>query len=88
MDKSLFKVILCKYYNSKITLEQIKSFLTEFCQEQKPDIKSEEVKMVLFTITAIPPLLEKCLLFALEYYKRKFAMIELISEEGKIIKFI
>lgn len=89
MDKSLFKIILYKYYNDKLPLEQALELLKEYCSEHKID--EDKVQLFLTAIVNIGPLFEKCLLFALDYYKRKYKIVELIDVSGgraKTLKFI
>ena len=74
MDKKTIVRMCNKLNNDSITLEEISLLLTAYCIEHNKDLA---ITNQFITVLINTPFVTNCVLIALEYYKKKFNVIEL-----------
>ena len=86
MDKE-FIVRACNgLRDGSLSLEEVNIILTEYCLEH--DKPLDKINKFITFLTSTPfntPYFNKCVLTALEYYKKKFNIIELKQDNNVLL---
>ena len=78
MDKETIVRTCNRLRDENISLEEVSMLLTEYCLEHGKPL--DKITKFIAFLTSTPfntPHFNKCVLIALEYYKKKFNVIEL-----------